>query len=90
MFQCEFLLLYTNYFDLVLCKLKSWSNFECETSTNIDGRRLRKLIRIHAIRMNLSSAISAALTSKLLQYFSLWSPRRKRIDSGEMAELKKF
>ena len=49
----------------------SLSHFERESSLKSSTTRLRKFIRIHAIRMNLRSVISAALTPKLPEEFLL-------------------
>jgi hypothetical protein len=54
---------------LVLCKL-NFCHFGCVKAAEIADR---KLIRIHAIRINLRSAISAALTQPKWQKLSLQS-----------------
>ena len=46
-----------------------WSNFERESCVESIDRRLRKLMRINAIRIDLRSSIIRALTPKLSQEF---------------------
>ena len=54
---------------LVVLNKNSWSNFERESCVESIDRRLRKLVRINAIRTNLRSSIIRALTPKLSQEF---------------------